>query len=238
MATCELASDRHGIDSQEMAQTALKRSREQWQSCPVFQFCSSTGIASWSGLSAAFDAEGRHFEALRGWIPEYRRRSWELALADHGVTDDVLVERLAAQFPVERQRRVVAFPEAHQVLDELGHNFRLAMLTNGVPDMQHSKIDRARLRTYFDVIVVAGEIGVGKPQAKAFEVVLDRLRIGPDESVMVGDNLERDVAGAQAIGIRAIWVNRVEARELAGKVQPDGQIKDLSELMPLVNNGN
>ena len=56
------------------------------------------------------------------------------------------------------------------------------------------------------------------------------LDVGPEESVMVGDRFNRDVTGAQAAGMRAIWMN-VRAEPMpAGANPPDAVITTLSEL--------
>jgi putative hydrolase of the HAD superfamily len=85
------------------------------------------------------------------------------------------------------------------------------------------------LEAHFHGITVSGEVGVGKPDARAFRSVLEKLGVPPGASVMVGDNLERDVAGAQALGMRAIWVDRTGGRRPDGVV-PDARVATLPEV--------
>ncbi len=54
-------------------------------------------------------------------------------------------------------------------------------------------------------IVTAQEAGVEKPHPRMFELALQKLQMQPHEVVMVGDSHERDIAGAQAMGITAVW---------------------------------
>ncbi|MGO9760617.1 MAG: HAD family hydrolase [Solirubrobacteraceae bacterium] len=67
---------------------------------------------------------------------------------------------------------------------------------------------RSGLDDYFDVVVISGEFGVGKPEPSIFEHALALLGSDREHAVMVGDSLARDVDGAFAAGLRAVRVNR------------------------------
>jgi phosphoserine phosphatase len=56
--------------------------------------------------------------------------------------------------------------------------------------------------------VISGDLGTGKPGREIFAHTLEVLGVTPDRAVMVGDSLERDVEGALAAGLRAVWLNR------------------------------
>jgi HAD superfamily hydrolase (TIGR01458 family) len=79
---------------------------------------------------------------------------------------------------------------------------------------------------------VEGEV-VGKPSRAYFEAALAELGVRPDESVMVGDDVESDVGGAKAIGLRGVLVRtgKFEARSLASAdPQPDAVLESIAEL--------
>jgi putative hydrolase of the HAD superfamily len=57
-------------------------------------------------------------------------------------------------------------------------------------------------------VVTSAEVGAGKPDARVFERGLELARVRPEQAVHVGDSLENDVAGARAVGIRAVLVAR------------------------------
>lgn len=67
-----------------------------------------------------------------------------------------------------------------------------------------------------------------KPRRELFEMALEKTGLNPDEVVHVGDSLSSDVAGANAVGIDAIWVNR------ADKDIPKG-VKAVSNLLEVLN---
>src|SRR3990172_6080875 len=62
-------------------------------------------------------------------------------------------------------------------------------------------------RCIFDCILIEEEFGAGKPDERIFRHALEKLNVAPSNAWMVGDNLERDIGGAQAVGISGIWVD-------------------------------
>lgn len=105
----------------------------------------------------------------------------------------------------------------------------MALVTNGSPAVQRSKVAASGLERYFKAVVVSGDVGAGKPDPRPFRAALDALGVAATDAVMVGNSLERDIAGAQALGIRAVWVNRDAAA--AGNTRPDATVTALSELL-------
>jgi HAD superfamily hydrolase (TIGR01509 family) len=59
------------------------------------------------------------------------------------------------------------------------------------------------LRDFFDTVVDSAIVGITKPDARIFQIALDRLAVTPAETIMVGDSPSADIAGAQALGLRA-----------------------------------
>lgn len=152
-----------------------------------------------------------------------------MPLADHGIDDPPFVALLAETFPRERRTRHVVYPDVVPALERTRRRYRLALLTNGASCLQREKLDGSELEPYFDAVIVAGEVGVAKPDPRPFTLALERLGVSPREAVMVGNSLHSDVAGAQGVGIPAIWVNR-EGAALDGEVAPEAQIASLDEL--------
>ena len=112
---------------------------------------------------------------------------------------------------------------------ELAPSYKLALLTNGAPDLQREKIAASGLESFFQAIAVSGEHGIGKPKPEIFHRLLAELGVTADEAVMVGNSLERDIAGARNAGIRSIWI-RVPGSEEQADVTPDHTITNLAEI--------
>jgi putative hydrolase of the HAD superfamily len=232
LATADPAARRHGLDPEQLHQTARRRSKELWLAHPDHPYASRIGISSWEALWARFLGSGLELGRFRAWAPEFRLATWRRALSDCGVEDEPLAPELARRFVEERRKIHRLFPEARSVLGMMREagDLRLGLVTNGLACLQREKIQGAGLEAYFDAICVSGDVGEGKPDAKPFRVILERLGVQPDEALMVGDRLDTDVAGARSAGIRAVWLDR-ENRALDDAALADARIASLEELV-------
>jgi putative hydrolase of the HAD superfamily len=78
-------------------------------------------------------------------------------------------------------------------------------------------------------------VGIGKPDRRVFDMLLERLKTNPETCVMIGNSLTSDVGGAQSAGMRAVWVNR-SGKTRDNSIVPDWEISSLDELIPILNN--
>jgi len=231
--TGELARTRYGIDPCELHRSVRKTCRELWYAFRSHPYCKRVGISSWEGLWAEFSGEDPDLKLLRDWAPQYRAQSWNRALRSHGIEDPELAAELGELFPRLRRQKHVLYPDTIPVLEQVAKRYRTGLLTNGAPDLQRGKIEGAGLSGYFDQVLLSGEIGFGKPDARAFETLLARLGSTAESAVMIGDRLATDVRGAHDAGMLAVWVNR--RGELGdGSIIPDWEISSLSGLIPIL----
>jgi putative hydrolase of the HAD superfamily len=166
------------------------------------------------------------FEAVATHVADSWRRSRELLLAtlrrahagDHDREEfqalctehrlplsavPMLVKIFRGHRPV-----ITLQPAVRTLLQQLRRDgWRLAILTNGDPDVQRRKIEALGLCHLVDCVLYAEQhAALGKPHAEAFLVAVERLGVPRSQCVHVGDDPECDVAGAHAAGLRAIRV--------------------------------
>ena len=237
LATCKRAYEQYDIVPEALYQTVRDHARHLWRASATITYCRTIGISSWEGLWARFLGEDPNLKCLRTWAPTYRRETWFRALADHGISDLRFAEQLSDIFLLERRARHVVFSDVESTLTNLRSIYQLALVTNGVPDLQREKIQSTGLAQYFDVILISGEVGIGKPDSEIFLQALEDLAALPTESVMVGDSLNRDILGAQHAGIKGVWLNRSGSAP-TNQVTPDAQIRSLSQLHDWLKWGN
>lgn len=94
------------------------------------------------------------------------------------------------------------------ILQALQPHCQLAIITNGIADVQKSRLAGAGLDGYFSHIIISGEIGCEKPAADFFERAL--LRCGVKDraqALVVGDSLSADIAGGSGCGLDTCWYN-------------------------------
>ena len=97
----------------------------------------------------------------------------------------------------------------------------------------------AGLDESMDAVLISDAVGIRKPAAKIFQDTLEALDVEPEELLHVGDQLEADVTGAAALGIRTAWIVRripdpAAALRAHPGASPDFQIADLAELPSLL----
>ena len=124
-----------------------------------------------------------------------------------------LDEHTAAVLEDRRMTRMCAgwrlFPDALPCLNRLrAAGLKLAAVTNASGPQQHAKLAEAGITHYFDEVVIAGELGIAKPDPRIFHVTCDRLDVTPTQALHVGDRLDLDAHGAHNAGLHAVWLNR------------------------------
>jgi len=123
-----------------------------------------------------------------------------------------------------------AFPEVRAALEALrADGWRLAILSNSDRDYIDASI--RRIGAPIDLAIVASEIGSYKPAAKHWTEFFDRTRADRARHVHVAASLFHDIAPAAALGLRAVWINRLGERSSLPRI---GELSDLSGLPALL----
>lgn len=157
----------------------------------------------------------------------FERFAAELALdADPHAMADAFVHGLGAHGDL--------YDGAREVLDTLAEHAVLALVTNGLGDVQRARIERLGLERYFRVVTISGEVGVTKPRPEIFDLTFDALG-DPDRagSLMVGDSLTSDIRGGRDFGIDTCWYNPGGV-ERADSDRVTYEIRHLAELVRIV----
>ena len=143
-----------------------------------------------------------------------------------------LVREVADTYSSEKEARVAPFPGALEALAELrrrGH--ALGLLTNGGARLQRAKLERYGLARLFDAVRIEGEVGVGKPRPEAFAGALAALGAAGEAALMIGDDLEADIAGGHAAGLATVWIDHRGAGPPPGAPAPQRAVRALAEVL-------
>jgi HAD superfamily hydrolase (TIGR01509 family) len=130
-------------------------------------------------------------------------------------------------------RKAYPLPHAGEVVRELSRGSALALVTNGLTEVQRGRLRRSGWASCFSAVVISEELGVAKPHPDFFQAAMDALGLPPEELLCVGDNPVSDVGGAQAAGIDACWYSPAGAPWTGPAAPPDLVIRDLRELLKL-----
>ena len=151
----------------------------------------------WSDPERAYWGRLNMFEA--------RRIVAERALTPYGVPAS-LARLVGETMTRTKEDLVCPFEGAIETLDALiHHGHRLGLLTNGSSEFQRRKLERYDLERRFELILVEGELGYGKPDPRVFRRALEFFGVLPEATTMIGDRLGSDVFAAQTLGIPGIW---------------------------------
>ncbi len=158
------------------------------------------------------------------------------ALEEVGAPDAPLAAAIAHDFAARRWERMGLFPGVSDALGRLRERgVSLALVTNGDRSEQRRKVEQFDLGRFFDMILIEGEFGAGKPEESVYRHVLAALDARPAEAWMVGDNLEWDVAGPQRLGLRGVWVDaQGQGLPEPAATRPDVIIRAFTEILDVV----
>ncbi|QQZ63458.1 YjjG family noncanonical pyrimidine nucleotidase [Paenibacillus sonchi] len=110
---------------------------------------------------------------------------------------------------------------------------RLAVITNGIKDVQLSRIQGSPLSSTFEQIIISEEAGCQKPERGIFDYAFAKLGISDRSKVLiVGDSLTSDIQGGINYGIDTCWFNPL-GKEGAPGIHPTYEIRELSELLEI-----
>ncbi|MBN2567644.1 DUF371 domain-containing protein [Candidatus Woesearchaeota archaeon] len=195
------------------------------------------------GRKDFFDGIGRIIEERIGTDPDpahYGRKHWFKVLLARHRPDLTLSDRELTGLEDAYWRRIDAaarlFPETKAVLRRLRPRYRLAVLSDsdGYFGIKRRRIRLLGVWDRFDVIMTGDKTGVNKPAEINFLETARRLRVRPEECMMVGDHPETDLIGAKAVGMVTVHAHKSRWGSCAHYPYVDYRISDLRELTALL----
>jgi 2-haloacid dehalogenase len=177
-------------------------------------------------------AAWQEFEDGRITQARLRTRRFEHLFADLGVTTDVGAFARTYLEHLGRQAQLV--DGAHELVRALAPRYRLAIITNGLADVQRPRLAASAIRPYVEALVISEEVGAAKPDRAIFDAAFARIGMpSRSEVLMIGDSLTSDIAGGIGYGLDTCWYN---PHGLPGRADlaPTYEIRDLAELLPLL----
>ena len=126
------------------------------------------------------------------------------------------------------------YPEVKEVLENLKKkNFKLAILSNGTPDLLNELVESNKLNNLFDDLFSIEEVKIYKPDPRVYEIPIKKYKIKSDEITFLSANTW-DVSGGGNFGYNSIWVNRHNSVFDILDFQPKNEISNLTQLLDIV----
>jgi 2-haloacid dehalogenase len=199
-----------------------------------------------AALQATFAALGHPFVA--SYLTEYRRinhaiwlefeqgqidqvtlraRRFELLLAAINLQADA--HAFSANYLLNLADGIYLMAGAEETVELLASCFNLAIITNGLADVQRPRFARSAIYPYIRQIIISEEVGAAKPAPAIFDIAFARMgQPAKNEVLVIGDSLSSDIQGGLNYGLDTCWFN--PTGQPNGALEPTFEIKTLTEL--------
>ena len=129
---------------------------------------------------------------------------------------------------------IFPFEATEKLCEYLHSKYKVGIVTNGIKEVQHSRIENSTIAKYIDKIIISDEVGVNKPDKRIFEYAMNYFEVSDKKAViMIGDSLGADIKGGQNAGIDTCWVNLRNNVNDTGIV-PKYEVRKLEELFEIL----
>ncbi|MDQ1909623.1 HAD family hydrolase [Paenibacillus sp. GD4] len=122
--------------------------------------------------------------------------------------DTVMADDPAKHEPMVTWEEVRLVPYIHPALLQLHKDYTLCIASNARDsnaELMCQALERVHVRHLFRYAYTSSELGAAKPEPLFFSSLLAKIGLSPAECIMIGNDLQKDIAGARAAGIRTIW---------------------------------
>jgi len=101
-------------------------------------------------------------------------------------------------------------PGTKEMLESLSCKYRLGLLSNFThPPAAREILDRVGLTSFFDMVLISGDLGYRKPHSSVFHQLIDNLGVEKNRILYIGDDPESDITGARQAGLQPVWMTYV-----------------------------
>lgn len=157
-----------------------------------------------------------------------RKERFHRILLTHGVDDYDMSLQFSNAYLEHSPKKKNLMEGCKETLDYLRPKYSLVIVTNGFDEIQSSKLLSSGIRHYFKGVVTSARAGHKKPAKEIFEFALRENEAEAHESIMIGDNLLTDIAGARNASVDTVFYN---PNGIEHQSSVDYEISSLKELM-------
>src|SRR5260370_4612144 len=119
------------------------------------------------------------------------------------------------------RKRLRLYPQVQETLDQLRSHYHMAVVSDAQSAYAVPELRSVGLLEYFDPIIISGDYGYRKPDARLFQRALDALHLQPEQTLFIGNDFYHDIFGAQQVGMKAIFVSYDQGKTRSQTVSPD-----------------
>ena len=217
-----------------------ERMEEIYRAIGHFLTYQGIGLRRWAVHDLYFQVMKEQFEKSLETHPEFDVVAvWrEILLHNGGSYTRLLPEEKLRQLPLliaEMQRgisrkRLCLYPQVQETLDQLRLRYRLAVVSDAQTAYAIPELRAVGLGEYFDPVIISGDYGYRKPDARLFQKALDGLQLLPSQAIFIGNDRYRDIFGAKQLGMKTVLFYNNQGMGRTEGAEPDYIIYQFSEL--------
>lgn len=136
-----------------------------------------------------------------------RNNRFHKALLVFGIDNYEMSLEMGEYYLRESPLKKNLFPHALETLAYLKDKYKLHIITNGFNEVQFIKLEHSELAPFFTHVITSEAANSKKPEAEIFDYALRLANTTAKESLMIGDSLEQDIAGARNYGMDQVFFN-------------------------------
>jgi putative hydrolase of the HAD superfamily len=138
---------------------------------------------------------------------------------------------LAETYRAASRFRLQPYPGVVDTIRHLHQKYHLAIISDGQTAYAVPELNAVGLSGYFDPIIISGDFGYRKPHERLFTAALTAMKMEPSEVLFVGNDMYRDVYGAQRLGMKTIFCKSNQGMVEKERVKPDYIVYNFPELL-------
>ena len=174
----------------------------------------------------------KDFEEHKITAKELREERFRRFLAKEQLLHDC--KKMSETYIDHLSRGTILLDGAIEIIDYVGSKYSVSLITNGLADVQYSRIRNSEFKDSFEHIFISEEIGFPKPMKEIFDHVFKILGYPEKgEVLIVGDNFRSDIVGGNNYGISTCWFNPKNLANENG-FEPNYEIRELKELKDIL----
>jgi putative hydrolase of the HAD superfamily len=160
----------------------------------------------------------------------YQRFHQSLLL--YNIDDSKLAHEIGSYYLLTSPLKTILYPHTLETLEKLHRKYQMHIITNGFEEVQYIKIEKSGLGKFFDKIITSERAGFKKPDKRIFEFAFRQTGATAHNSIIIGDDPESDILGAQQIGMDQIWVMHPPVPQSIGKATFEVEcLKDIISIL-------
>jgi putative hydrolase of the HAD superfamily len=190
-----------------------------------------------AGLALTFDQVKSHIDRIYQELGIEYQQVFDRLLTDVlGYVDPRIISAGIIAYRRAREAALKPYPHVTATLMQLNRQgIKLAVLSDAPTREAWLRLCFINYHHFFDVVVTFDDTGERKPSPKPFQMALNRLGVEPHEAIMVGDWAERDMVGAQNVGMKTAFAQYGDSFGNQNTDSVDYVLNDIKQLLDIIN---